>query len=201
MEHPLQNSLLLVAFLLLLLGNVSPDWTVISDSQQPLVKNELIKNPIVTEGHVGLWKHCYTIQHEDKQNNNNQFFSGCGSTTDWKGGPFSHPQDKKNFQMCQVLSILSLLFVFGAMVLNNMKKPIINKLDKLFLLLGLVFGIATVVVYATKIKSDVEIPTKDIQFLNNNNIKGVSNKYGFGYYSQVVGLVLLAGSLGLSFRP
>ena len=72
------------------------------DAAHPLAQIKLLKHPIINEGSVGLWRHCYTIKHVD-HDNNILMSSDCGSTTDWTG-LFSHPEDKKYFQMAQAFS-------------------------------------------------------------------------------------------------
>ena len=121
--HILVNGLLTVAFVLLTVGCVSPDWIVSNnkDAAHPLVNQiKLLKHPIIHEGSVGLWRHCYTIKHVD-HDNNILMSSDCGSTTDWTG-LFSHPDDKKYFQMAQAFFNIIHSFHMPGNVIQRIEK-------------------------------------------------------------------------------
>ena len=74
-----------------------------------------------------------------------------------------------------------------------------RKMVKLIVVLALLFALATVIVFAAKIKSDVSIKIPDkFGAAANDYYKGLNSNYGSGFGFQIAGIILIALSLGVS---
>ena len=147
---------------LVIIACISNSWIVVKDDA-PKLKSHLM-------GEVGLWNSCGVLDF-----NNQADIYGCKSTTD-KSNYLARNVNNSDIYVVRTMSIITILVALTAVVLVFNPNYANNKIITMLMMAAALLSLVTLVYFYTRIW---------------NIINSTSSKFGFAYYSQILGSLLL----------
>ena len=147
---------------LVIIACISNSWIVVK-ADAPKLKSHLM-------GEVGLWNSCGVLDF-----NNQADIYGCKSTTD-KSNYLARNVNNSDIYVVRTMSIITILVALTAVVLVFNPNYANNKIITMLMMATALLSLVTLVYFYTRIWNIINI---------------TSSKFGFAYYSQILGSLLL----------
>ena len=160
---------------LVIIACISNSWIVVK-ADAPKLKSHLM-------GEVGLWNSCGVLDF-----NNQADIYGCKSTTD-KSNYLARNLSNSDIYVLRTMSIITILVALTAVVLVFNPNYANNKIITMLMMAAALLSLVTLVYFHLRIGTTINITSF-----------GNSSKYGFAFYSQILGSLLLILATGLHFR-